>query len=167
VPHHVSRVVGLLLPKFDAEQYEILMLIHSVAALGNLTFIVLALFVRHHYRDRISGSGCNGRVLDGLASFRTLNFQKIKDMVFLTPVHAHGACPQSTDFGGQRLVETYLSMTLTPIQFFTAVVSHHFHPRPLEMDRNHCDFCTHLLPPVGTLPDWSVAVGRWCSRLIP
>ncbi len=115
--------------KFDAEQYEILsMLIHSVAPLAILTFIVLGVILFGITTATESAAvGATGAFLMAWQA-GTLNFQKIKEAVFLTSKTTSMVCwlfvgsalfsAVFAILGGQRLVETWvLSMDLTPIQF--------------------------------------------------
>ena len=114
---------------FNAEQYEIMsMLIHSVAPLAILTFIVLGVILFGITTATESAAvGAAGAFLMAWQA-GTLNFQKIKEAVFLTSKTTSmvcwlfvGSALFSAVFallGGQRLVETWvLSMNLTPIQF--------------------------------------------------
>ncbi len=115
--------------KFDAEQYEILsMLIHSVAPLGILTFVVLGVILFGITTATESAAvGAAGAFLMAWQA-KTLNFQKIKEAVFLTAKTTSmvcwlfvGSALFSAVFallGGQRVVETWvLSMDLSPMQF--------------------------------------------------
>ena len=115
--------------RFDAEQYEILsMLIHSVAPLAILTFIVLGVILFGITTATESAAvGATGAFLMAWQA-GTLNFQKIKEAVFLTSKTTSMVCwlfvgsalfsAVFAILGGQRLVETWvLSMDLTPIQF--------------------------------------------------
>ena len=115
--------------KFDAEQYEIVsMLIHSVAPLAILTFIVLGVILFGITTATESAAvGAAGAFLMAWQA-GTLNFQKIKEAVFLTAKTTSmvcwlfvGSALFSAVFallGGQRLVEEWvLGMNLTPLQF--------------------------------------------------
>ncbi len=115
--------------RFDAEQYEILsMLIHSVAPLAILTFIVLGVILFGITTATESAAvGATGAFLMAWQA-GTLNFQKIKEAVFLTSKTTSMVCwlfvgsalfsAVFAILGGQRLVETWvLSMDLTPFQF--------------------------------------------------
>lgn len=115
--------------RFNDEQYEILsMLIHSVAPLAILTFIVLGVILFGITTATESAAvGAAGAFLMAWQA-GTLNFQKIKEAVFLTSKTTSmvcwlfvGSALFSAVFallGGQRLVETWvLSMNLTSIQF--------------------------------------------------
>ena len=115
--------------KFDAEQYEIMsMLIHSVAPLGILTFVVLGVILFGITTATESAAvGAAGAFLMAWQS-KSLNFQKIKEAVFLTAKTTSMVCwlfvgsalfsAVFAILGGQRLVETWvLSMDLSPIQF--------------------------------------------------
>jgi len=114
---------------FNAEQYEIMsMLIHSVAPLAILTFVVLGVILFGITTATESAAvGAAGAFLMAWQA-GTLNFQKIKEAVFLTSKTTSmvcwlfvGSALFSAVFallGGQRLVETWvLSMNLTPMQF--------------------------------------------------
>ena len=115
--------------KFNDEQYEILsMLIHSVAPLAILTFIVLGVILFGITTATESAAvGAAGAFLMAWQA-GTLNFQKIKEAVFLTSKTTSMVCwlfvgsalfsAVFAILGGQRLVETWvLSMNLTSIQF--------------------------------------------------
>ncbi len=115
--------------KFDAEQYEIMsMLIHSVAPLGILTFVVLGVILFGITTATESAAvGAAGAFLMAWQA-GTLNFQKIKEAVFLTAKTTSMVCwlfvgsalfsAVFAILGGQNLVESWvLSMNLTPIQF--------------------------------------------------
>jgi TRAP-type mannitol/chloroaromatic compound transport system permease large subunit len=122
-------LLGYYYYKFDAEQYEILsMLIHSVAPLAILTFIVLGVILFGITTATESAAvGATGAFLMAWQA-GTLNFQKIKEAVFLTSKTTSMVCwlfvgsalfsAVFAILGGQRLVETWvLSMDLTPFQF--------------------------------------------------
>ena len=115
--------------KFDAEQYEILtMLISSVMPLATLTLVVLGVILFGITTATESAAvGAAGAFLMAFHA-RTLNFQRIKEAVFLTAKTTSmvcwlfvGSALFSAVFallGGQRLVEVWvLSMDLTPLQF--------------------------------------------------
>jgi TRAP-type mannitol/chloroaromatic compound transport system permease large subunit len=115
--------------KFDAEQFEILrMLTSSVMPLGLLTFVVLAVILFGiTTATESAGVGAAGAFLMAWQA-RTLDWQKIKEAVFLTARTTAMVCwlfVGSAIFsavfailGGQALVEHWvLSMDLTPIQF--------------------------------------------------
>ena len=115
--------------KFNDEQYEIVsMLIHSVAPLAILTFIVLGVILFGITTATESAAvGAAGAFLMAWQA-GTLNFQKIKEAVFLTSKTTSMVCwlfvgsalfsAVFAILGGQRLVETWvLSMNLTPMQF--------------------------------------------------
>ena len=115
--------------KFNDEQYEIVsMLIHSVAPLAILTFIVLGVILFGITTATESAAvGAAGAFLMAWQA-GTLNFQKIKEAVFLTSKTTSMVCwlfvgsalfsAVFAILGGQRLVETWvLSMDLTPMQF--------------------------------------------------
>lgn len=115
--------------KFDAEQYEIMsMLIHSVAPLGILTFVVLGVILFGITTATESAAvGAAGAFLMAWQA-GTLNFQKIKEAVFLTAKTTSMVCwlfvgsalfsAVFAILGGQNLVESWvLGMSLTPIQF--------------------------------------------------
>lgn len=114
---------------FDAEQFEIMsMLISSVAPLAILTFVVLAVILFGLTTATESAAvGAAGAFLMAWQA-GTLNFQKIKEAVFLTSKTTSmvcwlfvGSALFSAVFallGGQRLVEEWvLSMDLSPMQF--------------------------------------------------
>jgi TRAP-type mannitol/chloroaromatic compound transport system permease large subunit len=114
---------------FNAEQYEIMsMLIHSVAPLAILTFIVLGVILFGITTATESAAvGAAGAFLMAWQA-GTLNFQKIKEAVFLTSKTTSMVCwlfvgsalfsAVFAILGGQRLVETWvLSMNLSSIQF--------------------------------------------------
>jgi TRAP-type mannitol/chloroaromatic compound transport system permease large subunit len=115
--------------QFDAEQYEIVsMLIHSVAPLAILTFIVLGVILFGITTATESAAvGAAGAFLMAWQA-GTLNFQKIKEAVFLTSKTTSMVCwlfvgsalfsAVFAILGGQRVVEEWvLSMNLSPIQF--------------------------------------------------
>jgi TRAP-type mannitol/chloroaromatic compound transport system permease large subunit len=114
---------------FDAEQYEIVsMLIHSVAPLAILTFIVLGVILFGITTATESAAvGAAGAFLMAWQA-GTLNFQKIKEAVFLTSKTTSMVCwlfvgsalfsAVFAILGGQRVVEEWvLSMDLSPMQF--------------------------------------------------
>jgi TRAP-type mannitol/chloroaromatic compound transport system permease large subunit len=122
-------LLGYYYWKFDAEQYEIMsMLIHSVAPLAILTFVVLGVILFGITTATESAAvGAAGAFLMAWQA-RTLDFQKIKEAVFLTAKTTSMVCwlfvgsalfsAVFAILGGQRLVETWvLSMDLSPIQF--------------------------------------------------
>jgi TRAP-type mannitol/chloroaromatic compound transport system permease large subunit len=115
--------------RFDAEQFEILrMLISSVMPLAILTFMVLAVILFGITTATESAAvGAAGAFLMAWHA-GTLNFQRIKEAVFLTAKTTSmvcwlfvGSALFSAVFallGGQRVVEEWvLSMDLTPLQF--------------------------------------------------
>ncbi len=115
--------------KFDAEQYEILtLLVSSVMPLATLTLIVLGVILFGITTATESAAvGAAGAFLMAFHA-RTLNFQRIKEAVFLTAKTTSmvcwlfvGSALFSAVFallGGQRLVEQWvLAMDLTPLQF--------------------------------------------------
>ncbi|MDO9404592.1 MAG: TRAP transporter large permease subunit [Polaromonas sp.] len=130
----IACVITLLLLgwyywRFDAEQFEILrMLVSSVMPLALLTLIVLAVILFGITTATESAAvGAAGAFLMAWHA-RTLNFQKIKEAVFLTAKTTSmvcwlfvGSALFSAVFallGGQRVVEEWvLSMNLSPIQF--------------------------------------------------
>ncbi|MFC5498701.1 TRAP transporter large permease subunit [Caenimonas terrae] len=122
-------LLGLYYWKFDAEQFEILgMLITSVMPLAILTFVVLAVILFGITTATESAAvGAAGAFLMAWQA-RTLDFQKIKEAVFLTAKTTAmvcwlfvGSALFSAVFallGGQSVVENWvLSMNLTPLQF--------------------------------------------------
>ena len=115
--------------KFDGEQFEILrMLISSVMPLALLTFIVLGVILFGITTATESAAvGAAGAFLMAWYS-KSLNFEKIKQAVFLTAKTTSMVCwlfvgsalfsAVFAILGGQRLVEEWvLSMNLSPIQF--------------------------------------------------
>jgi TRAP-type mannitol/chloroaromatic compound transport system permease large subunit len=115
--------------RFDAEQFEIVsMLITSVMPLAILTFVVLGVILFGITTATESAAvGAAGAFLMAWSS-KSLNFQKIKEAVFLTAKTTSMVCwlfvgsalfsAVFAILGGQRLVETWvLSMNLSPIQF--------------------------------------------------
>jgi TRAP-type mannitol/chloroaromatic compound transport system permease large subunit len=115
--------------KFNDEQYEILtMLISSVMPLMLLTLVVLGVILFGLTTATESAAvGAFGAFLMAWQA-KSLNFQKIKEAVFLTAKTTSmvcwlfvGSALFSAVFallGGQRLVEEWvLSMNLSPIQF--------------------------------------------------
>jgi TRAP-type mannitol/chloroaromatic compound transport system permease large subunit len=115
--------------KFDAEQYEILvMLVSSVAPLGILTLVVLGVIL--FGITTATESAAVGAAGAFLMAFQagTLNFQRIKEAVFLTAKTTSmvcwlfvGSALFSAVFallGGQAVVERWvMGMDLTPLQF--------------------------------------------------
>jgi TRAP-type mannitol/chloroaromatic compound transport system permease large subunit len=115
--------------KMDAEQFEILrMLVSSVMPLGTLTLIVLGVILFGITTATESAAvGAAGAFLMAFQA-RTLNFQRIKEAVFLTAKTTAmvcwlfvGSALFSAVFallGGQRIVEDWVvGMNLTPLQF--------------------------------------------------
>lgn len=115
--------------RFDAEQFEILrMLVSSVMPLTLLTLMVLAVILFGLTTATESAAvGAAGAFLMAWHA-RTLNFQRIKEAVFLTAKTTSmvcwlfvGSALFSAVFallGGQRVVEEWvLSMNLSPLQF--------------------------------------------------
>lgn len=122
-------LLGYYYWQFDAEQYEIVsMLIHSVAPLGILTFVVLGVILFGITTATESAAvGAAGAFLMAWQA-KSLTFQKIKEAVFLTAKTTSMVCwlfvgsalfsAVFAILGGQRLVETWvLSMDLSPMQF--------------------------------------------------
>ncbi len=122
-------LLGYYYSKFDAEQYEIVsMLIHSVAPLAILTFVVLGVILFGITTATESAAvGAAGAFLMAWQA-GTLNFQKIKEAVFLTSKTTSMVCwlfvgsalfsAVFAILGGQRLVEEWvLGMNLSPMQF--------------------------------------------------
>jgi TRAP-type mannitol/chloroaromatic compound transport system permease large subunit len=115
--------------KFDAEQFEILgMLITSVMPLAILTFVVLAVILFGITTATESAAVGAAGALQNAWQARTLDFQRIKEAVFLTAKTTSmvcwlfvGSALFSAVFallGGQRVVEEWvLSMDLSPLQF--------------------------------------------------
>ncbi|MGM9489132.1 TRAP transporter large permease subunit [Ideonella sp. YS5] len=115
--------------RMDAEQYEILrMLVSSVMPLGVLTFVVLGVILFGITTATESAAvGAAGAFLMALQA-RTLNWQRVKEAVFLTAKTTAmvcwlfvGSALFSAVFallGGQRIVEQWvLGMNLSPLQF--------------------------------------------------
>ena len=122
-------LLGWYYRRFDAEQYEILnMLISSVMPLATLTLVVLGVILFGITTATESAAvGAAGAFIMAFYA-RTLNFQRIKEAVFLTAKTTSmvcwlfvGSALFSAVFallGGQRLVEEWvLAMDLTPLQF--------------------------------------------------
>lgn len=122
-------LLGYYYWNFDAEQYEIMsMLIHSVAPLAILTFVVLGVILFGITTATESAAvGAAGAFLMAWQA-RTLNFQKIKEAVFLTAKTTSMVCwlfvgsalfsAVFAILGGQRLVEEWvMGMDLSPMQF--------------------------------------------------
>ena len=128
----VLLTLGLLVwyyVKFDAEQYEILtMLVSSVMPLATLTIVVLAVILFGITTATESAAvGAAGAFLMAFYG-RTLNFQRIKEAVFLTAKTTSMVCwlfvgsalfsAVFAILGGQQLVEEWvLALNLTPLQF--------------------------------------------------
>jgi TRAP-type mannitol/chloroaromatic compound transport system permease large subunit len=115
--------------KMDAEQFEILrMLVSSVMPLGLLTLVVLGVILFGITTATESAAvGAAGAFLMAFQA-RTLNWQRIKEAVFLTAKTTAmvcwlfvGSALFSAVFallGGQRIIEEWvLSMNLSPLQF--------------------------------------------------
>jgi TRAP-type mannitol/chloroaromatic compound transport system permease large subunit len=115
--------------KMDAEQFEILrMLVSSVMPLGILTLVVLGVILFGITTATESAAvGAAGAFLMAWQA-KTLNFQRIKEAVFLTAKTTAmvcwlfvGSALFSAVFallGGQSIVEQWvLSMNLSPLQF--------------------------------------------------
>ncbi len=114
---------------FDAEQYEILnMLVRSVMPLGILTFVVLGVILFGITTATESAAvGAAGAFLMAWSA-GTLDFEKIKQAVFLTAKTTSMVCwlfvgsalfsAVFAILGGQRLVEEWvMALDLSPIQF--------------------------------------------------
>ena len=114
---------------FDAEQYEILnMLVRSVMPLGILTFVVLGVILFGITTATESAAvGAAGAFLMAWSA-GTLDFEKIKQAVYLTAKTTSMVCwlfvgsalfsAVFAILGGQRLVEEWvMALNLTPIQF--------------------------------------------------
>ncbi len=125
----VLLLLGWYYWRFDAEQFEILrMLVSSVMPLALLTLIVLAVILFGITTATESAAvGAAGAFLMAWHA-GTLNFQRIKEAVFLTAKTTSmvcwlfvGSALFSAVFallGGQRVVEEWvLSMNLSPLQF--------------------------------------------------
>ena len=115
--------------KMDAEQFEILrMLVSSVMPLGILTLVVLGVILFGITTATESAAvGAAGAFLMAWQA-KTLNFQRIKEAVFLTAKTTSmvcwlfvGSALFSAVFallGGQRIIEEWvMGMNLTPLQF--------------------------------------------------
>ncbi len=115
--------------RFDAEQYEILaMLVSSVAPLGILTLVVLGVILFGITTATESAAvGAAGAFIMAFQA-RTLNFQRIKEAVFLTAKTTAMVCwlfvgsalfsAVFAILGGQALVEQWvMKMDLSPLQF--------------------------------------------------
>ncbi|HUL91865.1 MAG TPA: TRAP transporter large permease subunit [Burkholderiales bacterium] len=115
--------------KLEAEQFELLkMLVSSVMPLGILTIVVLAVILLGiTTATESAGIGAAGAFLLAIQA-RTLNWQKVKESMFLTAKTTAmvcwlfvGSALFSAVFalhGGQQLVERWvLSFNLTPVQF--------------------------------------------------
>jgi TRAP-type mannitol/chloroaromatic compound transport system permease large subunit len=114
---------------FDAEQFEILdMLVKSVMPLGVLTLVVLGVILFGITTATESAAvGAAGAFLMAWSA-GTLNFERIKEAVFLTAKTTSMVCwlfvgsalfsAVFAILGGQRLVEEWvMAMNLSPIQF--------------------------------------------------
>jgi TRAP-type mannitol/chloroaromatic compound transport system permease large subunit len=115
--------------KFDAEQFEILkMLVSSTMPLGVLTLVVLGVILFGITTATESAAvGAAGAFLMAWQA-KTLNFQRIKEAVFLTAKTTAMVCwlfvgsalfsAVFAILGGQALVERWvLSLDMTPLQF--------------------------------------------------
>ncbi|NBQ88112.1 MAG: TRAP transporter large permease subunit [Betaproteobacteria bacterium] len=125
----VALLLGWYYWTFDGEQFEIVrMLTSSVMPLAILTLVVLGVILFGITTATESAAvGAAGAFLMAFSA-RTLNFQRIKEAVFLTAKTTSmvcwlfvGSALFSAVFallGGQRVVEEWvLSMNLTPVQF--------------------------------------------------
>jgi TRAP-type mannitol/chloroaromatic compound transport system permease large subunit len=114
---------------FNGEQFEILnMLVKSVMPLGVLTFVVLGVILLGITTATESAAvGAAGAFLMAWSS-GSLNFERIKEAVFLTAKTTSMVCwlfvgsalfsAVFAILGGQRLVEEWvMAMNLSPIQF--------------------------------------------------
>jgi TRAP-type mannitol/chloroaromatic compound transport system permease large subunit len=115
--------------RFDAEQFQILnMLVKSVMPLGILTIVVLAVILFGITTATESAAvGAAGAFLMAWQA-KTLNFQRIKEAVFLTAKTTAMVCwlfvgsalfsAVFAILGGQHLVEQWvLGLNLSPLQF--------------------------------------------------
>jgi TRAP-type mannitol/chloroaromatic compound transport system permease large subunit len=115
--------------QFDAEQYEILdMLVRSVMPLGILTMVVLGVILLGITTATESAAvGAAGAFVMAWSA-GTLDFEKIKQAVFLTAKTTSMVCwlfvgsalfsAVFAILGGQRLVEEWvMALNLSPIQF--------------------------------------------------
>jgi TRAP-type mannitol/chloroaromatic compound transport system permease large subunit len=115
--------------QLDAEQFEILrLLVSSVMPLGILTFVVLGVILFGITTATESAAvGAAGAFLMAWQA-RTLNFQRVKEAVFLTAKTTAMVCwlfvgsalfsAVFAILGGQRIIEEWvLGMNLTPLQF--------------------------------------------------
>lgn len=115
--------------QFDAEQFEILdMLVKSVMPLGVLTLVVLGVILFGITTATESAAvGAAGAFLMAWSA-GTLNFERIKEAVFLTAKTTSMVCwlfvgsalfsAVFAILGGQRMVEEWvMAMNLSPIQF--------------------------------------------------
>jgi len=114
---------------FDGEQYEILsMLVKSVMPLGVLTLVVLGVILLGITTATESAAvGAAGAFIMAWSA-GTLNFERIKEAVFLTAKTTSMVCwlfvgsalfsAVFAILGGQRLIEEWvMAMNLTPLQF--------------------------------------------------
>jgi TRAP-type mannitol/chloroaromatic compound transport system permease large subunit len=122
-------LIGYYYWKLDADQFEILkMLASSVMPLGILTIIVLAVILFGITTATESAAvGVAGAFLLAIQA-RTLNWQRVKESVFLTAKTTAMVCwlfvgsalfsAVFAILGGQHLVEQWvLALNLSPIQF--------------------------------------------------
>lgn len=125
----VLVLLGWYYAKLDAEQFEILrLLVSSVMPLGILTLVVLGVILFGITTATESAAvGAAGAFLMAWQA-KTLNFQRIKEAVFLTAKTTAmvcwlfvGSALFSAVFallGGQRVIEGWvMGMDLTPLQF--------------------------------------------------
>ena len=127
----VATMLGLAwyYRRLDAEQFTILkLLVESVMPLATLTVVVLAVILFGITTATESAAvGAAGAFLLAISA-RTLNFQRIKESVFLTAKTTAMVCwlfvgsalfsAVFAILGGQQLVEKWvLALDLTPIQF--------------------------------------------------
>ncbi len=122
-------LLGWYYKGFDGEQFEILnMLVKSVMPLGVLTLVVLGVILLGITTATESAAvGAAGAFLMAWSS-GSLNFERIKEAVFLTAKTTSMVCwlfvgsalfsAVFAILGGQRLVEEWvMAMNLSPIQF--------------------------------------------------
>ncbi|MFT3954618.1 MAG: TRAP transporter large permease subunit [Piscinibacter sp.] len=125
----VLALLALYYWHFDAEQFEILrMLISSVMPLAVLTLVVLGVILFGITTATESAAvGAAGAFLMAWQA-RTLNFQRIKEAVFLTAKTTAMVCwlfvgsalfsAVFAILGGQRVIEEWvMGMNLSPLQF--------------------------------------------------
>ena len=157
----IAAVMAVVMARYyarmTAERYEVIKLLTtSIAPLGILTFVVLAVILFGITTATESAAvGAAGAFLLAFQA-RTLDWKRTKEAVFLTAKTTSMVCwlfVGSAIFsgvfailGGQALIEKWvLSLNMTPLQFMLLVPGHHLRARlAAGMDRDHRDLRADL-----------------------